>query len=93
MKTIPLSAMCFVLFVALGAVLSLRLRAGEIEENVRYQVLAPIQHGNLMIFPVTSTHVHDTSQFLSLEEGLRSGEVVITESGNTGVLVRPRQGW
>jgi len=33
--------------------------------------------------------VHDTHEFLTLDEGLRSGEVVVTEAGQTG-LVRPR---
>ena len=75
--------------VMIGAVLTLELRAGEVSEG-SYKVLAPIRHGNLVIFPVISSHVHDTSQFLSLEEGLRSGEVVITELGKSGTLIRPR---
>lgn len=76
--------------VTVGAALTVKLRAGQTAEGARYQVLTPIHHGNLMIFPVISAHVHDTSQFLTLEEGLHSGEVVITESGNAGILVRPR---
>jgi sulfur carrier protein ThiS len=35
---------------------------------------------------------HDTSEFLTLDEGLRSGEVVVTEYGNVQGLVRPRDG-
>src|SRR5215467_1472182 len=64
------------------------LRAGE--TGVSYQVLAPIRHGNLTIFPVVSSHSHDTSQFLTLDEGLRSGEIVVTEAGSVAPLVRPR---
>ena len=75
--------------VVVTAGLNLKLGAGETSEG-SYQVAAPIRHGNLVIFPVISSHVHDTSQFLSLEEGLRSGEVVVTEMGSGGTLIRPR---
>jgi hypothetical protein len=64
------------------------LRAGEMV--TAYQVLAPIRHGNLTIFPVLSSHTHDTSQFLTLDEGLRSGEVIVTEAGSVPPLLRPR---
>jgi hypothetical protein len=47
-----------------------------------YKILAPISHGNLTIFPVVSTRSHDTSDFITLDEGIRSGEVVVTEVGN-----------
>src|SRR5690348_1401223 len=66
------------------------LRAGEAISATSYQVLAPIRHGNLTIFPVVSTRSHDTGQFLTLDEGLRSGEVIVTEAGNVSPLVRPR---
>ena len=66
------------------------LRAGEPKGGGRYQVLAPIRHGNLTIFPVVADTSHDTGQFLTLDEGLRSGEVVVTEAGSAEPLVRPR---
>lgn len=47
-----------------------------------YKVLAPISHGDLTIFPVVSTKVHDTSDFITLDEGIRSGDVIVTEVGN-----------
>jgi hypothetical protein len=47
-----------------------------------YKILAPITHGDLTIFPVVSTKVHDTSDFITLDEGIRSGDVVVTEVGN-----------
>ena len=53
-----------------------------------YKVLNPISHGNLTIFPVVSTSIHDTSEFITLDEGIRSGEVVVTEAGRTGGLIR-----
>ena len=62
--------------------------AGQIEH--RYKVLSPISHGNLTIFPVVASSTHDTSEFLTLDEGIRSGEVVVTESGNVAPLIRRR---
>ena len=56
-----------------------------------YKVLVPIRHGNLTIFPVVAATSHDTQQFLTLDDGLRSGEVTVTESGNAQPLVRPRR--
>jgi hypothetical protein len=47
-----------------------------------YKILAPITQGDLTIFPVVSTKVHDTSDFITLDEGIRSGDVVVTEVGN-----------
>src|SRR5690349_4649598 len=53
-----------------------------------YKVLSPISHGNLTIFPVASSNEHDTSEFITLDDGIRSGEVVITEAGRVGGLIR-----
>src|SRR5215475_2477236 len=58
------------------------LRGGEVTSTFRYQVLDPIRHGNLTIFPVVSSASHDTHSFLTLDEGLRSGEVVVSEAGS-----------
>jgi len=55
-----------------------------------YRVLAPITHGNLSIFPVVSERRHDTKMFITLDEGLRSGEVVVSEAGQMQGLVRRR---
>ncbi|HEY2845776.1 MAG TPA: DUF6569 family protein, partial [Bryobacteraceae bacterium] len=66
--------------------------SGETPTTGSYQVLGPIRHGSLTIFPVVSSHSHDTGEFLTLDEGLRSGEVVVTEAGNASPLVRPRRG-
>ena len=56
-----------------------------------YKVLTPISHGNLTIFPVVTSTTHDTSGFITLDEGIRSGEVVVTEAGSTGGLIRGPQ--
>jgi ARG/rhodanese/phosphatase superfamily protein len=55
-------------------------------------VLAPITHGNLTIFPVVAATTHDTHEFLTLDEGLRSGEVIVTEAGRVQPLMRRRGG-
>jgi hypothetical protein len=64
------------------------LPAGQI--TVKYKALDPISQGNLTVFPVVAGETYDTSGFLTLDEGLRRGEVVITEAGRTG-LIRPRR--
>src|SRR5258708_5805757 len=55
-----------------------------------YKLLDPITHGDLTVFPVVSAKAHDTSQFLTLDEGIRSGEVVVTEMGNLHGTMRRR---
>ncbi len=67
-------------------------QAGEVVSKSAYKVLAPIQHGNLAVFPVVTAATHDTQQFLTLDEGLRSGDVVVSETGNIEPLVRSRRG-
>ena len=56
-----------------------------------YKVLEPIRHGNLTVFPVVAASSHDTQEFLTLDEGLRSGEVIVTESGSVQPLMRRRR--
>src|SRR5690348_7636572 len=55
-----------------------------------YKLLAPISHGDLTIFPVVTAKSHDTSSFLTLDEGIRSGEVVVTEVGSIPGMIRRR---
>jgi hypothetical protein len=56
--------------------------------NPNFKVLSPISHGNLTIFPVAASTTHDTSDFITLDEGIRSGEVIVTEAGRLGGLIR-----
>lgn len=63
-------------------------RAGEAIPAPGYKVLDPIRHGNLTIFPVVAAKTYATSEFLTLDEGLRSGEVIVTEAGSVQGLVR-----
>jgi hypothetical protein len=68
----------------------LQMLAGEVPGASGYTVLAPIRHGNLTVFPVLAAKSHETDGFLTLDEGLKSGDVIVTESGSLGPLVRPR---
>src|ERR1700734_360827 len=65
-------------------------RAGETGGTAGYKVLEPIRQGNLTVFPVLASKSYPTGEFLTLDEGLRSGEVVVTEYGNIRGLVRRR---
>jgi sulfur carrier protein ThiS len=64
---------------------------GEVPLTSGYKVLSPIRHGNLTVFPVSAAASHNTQSFLTLDEGLRSGEVIVTESGNVQPLMRRRE--
>ncbi len=62
--------------------------------NDPYRVLAPIESGNLLLFPVVraGSKAPGATPFLTLDEGIRSGEVQVTEAGRVSGLVRPRGG-
>jgi hypothetical protein len=64
------------------------VHAGEQPSASGYKVLEPIRHGTLTVFPVVASKSYATGEFLTLDEGLRSGEVVVTEYGNVRGLVR-----
>jgi hypothetical protein len=54
-----------------------------------WRLLDPISYENLTVFPVASSAGYDTSHFLTLEEGLSSGEVIVREQGEE-TLIRNR---
>ncbi len=62
-------------------------QAGEVTPS-GYKVLEPIRHGNLTVFPVVAAKSYPTAEFMTLDEGLRSGEVIVTEAGNVQGLIR-----
>jgi hypothetical protein len=68
------------------------LDAGEVSPSSGYALLDPIRSGNLTVFPVVANKSYDTGQFLTLDEGIRSGEVVVTEAGQAQGLIRRRPG-
>jgi hypothetical protein len=59
-----------------------------------YRVLAPIESGNLLLFPVVraNNNLPGATPFLTLDEGIKSGEVEVTEAGRARGLMRPRGG-
>ena len=70
-----------------------RAGAGEASSPLAYKVLAPLRHGNLTVFPVVAAVSHETSEFLTLDEGAKSGEVEVTEAGSVrGMIRRPPRG-
>ena len=54
-------------------------------------LLEPVTYENLTIFPVTAAQAPDTSAFLTLDEGLLNGSVLVREQGSD-TLVRDRGG-
>lgn len=67
--------------------------AGDLPSALEYRVLSPIRHGNLTVFPVAAAASHDTREFLTLDEGIKTGVVEVTEYGNVrGMIRRPLQG-
>jgi len=51
-----------------------------------WRILEPVTYENIAIFPVVSGASQDTSSFLTLEEGLASGEVIVSERGAAGMV-------
>jgi hypothetical protein len=56
-----------------------------------WRLLDPVAYENITIFPVVSSSTQDTSPFLTLDEGLSSGAVIVSEQGVAG-LARSRDG-
>src|ERR1700734_1390041 len=71
-----------------------RAAGGPMEGGGPYRVLAPIESGNLLLFPVVRVDGKGAgaSPFLTLDEGFKTGEVEVTEAGRVTGLVRPRGG-
>ncbi len=76
---------------AMTAVFGLHLRQVQAGQESAYTVLEPIRNGSLTVFPVVASKSYSTSEFLTLDEGFRSGEVIVTENGNVRGLVRGRR--
>ena len=56
-----------------------------------WRLLDPVTYQNISIFPVVSSSSQDTSAFLTLGDGLSSGEVIVREQGSEG-MDRSRDG-
>src|SRR5215470_16749942 len=51
-----------------------------------WRLLEPVTYESLTVFPVVSAASFDTSGFLTLDEGLASGEVLVRERGSEGMV-------
>ena len=51
-----------------------------------WRLLDAVTYENISIFPVVTGSTQDTSVFLTLDEGLSSGEVVVSERGGDGMV-------
>jgi sulfur carrier protein ThiS len=80
------------LLMVAGVVVPCLLQAGEVTTASGYSLLSPIRSGNLTVFPVVAGKSYDTPEFLTLDDGLRNGEVVVTEAGQARGLIRRRPG-
>jgi hypothetical protein len=61
-------------------------------DNGAFRVLAPIESGNLLLFPVVreSGKSQGPTPFITLDEGIKNGDVEVTEAGKVRGLVRDR---
>ena len=50
-----------------------------------WRLLDPITYENISIFPVVSSSTQDTAAFLTLDEGLSTGDVIVREQGAEGM--------
>jgi ARG/rhodanese/phosphatase superfamily protein len=100
MKTWGRFGLVAALLIALAAVHQLKTvkaGGGPLQgEGGNYRALAPIESGNLLLFPVVRADDRAEKEFageipfITLDEGLKSGEVEVTEAGRARGLVRPR---
>jgi hypothetical protein len=56
-----------------------------------WRLLEPVTYENIAVFPVVTSNTLDTEAFLTLDEGLSTGDVVVSEQGAAG-LARSRDG-
>ncbi len=82
--TIAVASLCWLLTAVSAS-------AGGPDNQPAFRVLPPVARGNLAIFPVVANQSYDTSQLMTLDEGIRSGQVTVTEAGDERGLIRPGQ--
>jgi hypothetical protein len=93
MRSVISSAFAGIALIVMAAVaVPCLLQRGEVAPASGYSLLSPIRSGNLAVFPVAASKSYDTAEFLTLDEGLRSGDVVVTEAGQARGLIRHRPG-
>jgi hypothetical protein len=90
-------AALLIAFAAIHQLKTVKAAGGPLQgEGGPYRVLAPIESGNLLLFPIVRADDRAEKEFtgetpfITLDEGLKSGEVEVTEAGRARGLVRPR---
>lgn len=78
-------------FATLGILWPAPGGAGPGKNEGEWRLLEPITYENLTVFPVASSAERDTGAFMTLEEGLSRGDVVVQEQG-ASTIVRDRDG-
>jgi hypothetical protein len=97
LKTMSRLALCGLLTWALALQPEL-LAAHGLEpqsHSASYRVLDPINLGRVTLYPIVRVRVDEKAahwRYLTLDQGLKSGEVVVTEAGKARGLVRSRNG-
>ena len=76
-------------FAHLSFILSIAVFASAGMPSHEYKVLPPITRGNLSLFPIIGGAESNTARLLTLDEGLHSGAVIVTEAGSLQGLIRP----
>ena len=95
LKTMSRLTLCVLLTCALAWQLEAIAFAGAEPQSraTSYRVLDPIESGSVTLYPIVQVHAEENAahwHFLTLDQGLKSGEVVITEAGKARGLVRFR---
>jgi hypothetical protein len=88
MRLVVVVAGIALLVVVAAVIVPCPLQAGEAPPASGYSLLSPLRSGNLTVFPVLANKSYDTAEFLTLDEGLRTGDVVVTEAGQARGLIR-----
>jgi hypothetical protein len=78
-------------FATLGQRLSSTAQRAPAKPETEWRLLEPIGYENLTVFPVVASSGYDTRMFMTLEEGLSRGDVVVREQG-AETMVRDRGG-
>jgi len=80
-----------ILVVAFSAAVVLRTQAASDYKHPinGWQVMPPVSYKNLTLFPVRANDEGPTDAYITLDEGIKSGTVIITEKGSPGIIRRP----
>ena len=78
-------------FATLGQRLSSTAQRAPAKPETEWRLLEPIGYENLTVFPVVASSGYDTRVFMTLEEGLSRGDVLVREQG-AETMVRYRGG-